>query len=104
MARPPQPDPHWNSDAPDPATSYAPYRIYNIGNNQPVKLLDFISALEECLKVKAIMEFLPMQPGDVPATYADIADLARDIGYHPRTSVQDGIREFVSWYRSYYKV
>jgi UDP-glucuronate 4-epimerase len=104
MARAPQPDPQWSGDAPDPGTSYAPYRIYNIGNNQPVKLLDFIAALEECLGIKAKMEFLPIQPGDVPATYADIEDLARDFGFHPRTSIQNGIRQFVSWYRSYHQV
>jgi UDP-glucuronate 4-epimerase len=104
MARAPQPDPQWSGDSPDPGTSYAPYRIYNIGNNQPVKLLDFIAALEECLGIKAKMEFLPIQPGDVPATYADIEDLARDFGFHPGTSIQNGIRQFVSWYRSYHQV
>ncbi len=102
-ARAPQPDPDWNGAAPDPGTSYAPYRIYNIGNHHPVKLLDFIGALEECLGIKARMEMLPMQPGDVAATCADIEDLERDFGFKPRTSVRDGIRQFVSWYRSYYK-
>lgn len=103
-ARAPQPDPDWNGAAPDPGTSCAPYRIYNIGNHHPVKLLDFIGALEECLGIKAKMEMLPMQPGDVAATCADIEDLVRDFGFKPRTSVRDGIRQFVSWYRSYYKV
>jgi nucleoside-diphosphate-sugar epimerase len=103
-ARAPRPNPQWNRANPDPGTSYAPYRIYNIGNNQPVQLLDFIAALEEHLGIKAKMELLPMQPGDVPATYADIEDLAKDFGFHPRTTIQDGIREFVSWYREYYQV
>jgi UDP-glucuronate 4-epimerase len=103
-ARAPQPDPDWNGAAPDPGTSCAPYHIYNIGNHHPVKLLDFIGALEECLGIKAKMEMLPMQPGDVAATCADIEDLARDFGFKPQTSVRDGIRQFVSWYRSYYKV
>jgi UDP-glucuronate 4-epimerase len=104
VARAPEPNPQWNRATPDPGTSYAPYRIYNIGNNQPVQLLDFIAALEEHLGIKAKMELLPMQPGDVPATYADIEDLAKDFGFHPRTTIQDGIREFVSWYREYYQV
>ncbi len=104
LAKAPQPNPHWNGTAPDPGTSYAPYRIYNIGNNHPVKLLDFIAALEEHLGIKAKMEMLPMQPGDVPATYADIEDLSRDFGFHPQTTIREGIRQFVSWYRSYYKV
>lgn len=101
-SRAPQPNPGWNRSVPDPGTSYAPYRIYNIGNHQPVMLLDFITALEECLGIKAEMELLPMQPGDVPATCADIEDLTRDFGFQPQTSVRDGIRQFVSWYRTYY--
>jgi UDP-glucuronate 4-epimerase len=104
MAKSPQPNPQWSGSAPDPGTSYAPYRVYNIGNNQPVKLLDFIAALEECLGIKANMELLPMQPGDVPATYADIEDLTRDFGFRPQTSIRDGIRRFVEWYREYYQV
>jgi UDP-glucuronate 4-epimerase len=104
MGKSPQPNPQWSGSAPDPGTSYAPYRVYNIGNNQPVKLLDFIAALEECLGIKANMELLPMQPGDVPATYADIEDLTRDFGFRPQTSIRDGIRRFVEWYREYYQV
>ena len=103
-SRAPQPNPHWDRAAPDPGTSYAPYRIYNIGNHQPVRLLDFIAALEECLGIKAKMELLPMQPGDVPATCADIEDLAKDFGFQPQTSIRDGIRQFVSWFRTYYEL
>lgn len=103
MRRPPPPNQEWRGDRPDPGSSYAPYRIYNIGNNQPVELLGFISALEECLGIEAKKDFLPMQPGDVPATYADISDLTRDFGFRPRTSVKEGISRFVKWYRDYYK-
>lgn len=102
--QPAAPDPAWNSDRPDPGTSYAPYRIYNIGNNTPVKLMRYINALEECLGKKAIMDMLPMQPGDVPATQADVSRLERDVGFRPATQVEDGIARFVKWYRSYYKV
>ena len=98
------PDPAWNSNAPDPATSYAPYRLYNIGNNTPVKLMRYINALEECLGKKAIMEMLPMQPGDVPATQADVSRLERDVGFRPATPVEEGIARFVKWYREYYRV
>jgi len=102
MGTAPQPDPTWTGDAPDPGTSAAPYRIYNIGNNQPVELMEFIRVLEECLGREAQKEFLPIQPGDVPATCADIDDLARDFGFRPATSIHDGIRKFVTWYRDYY--
>ncbi|MEP7157064.1 MAG: NAD-dependent epimerase [Betaproteobacteria bacterium] len=98
------PDPTWKSDTPDPATSYAPYRVYNIGNNSPVKLMRYINALEDCLGKKAIMEMLPMQPGDVPATQADVTRLERDVGFKPATRVEDGIAKFVKWYREYYQV
>ena len=98
------PDSNWNSDAPDPATSYAPYRVYNIGNNNPVKLMRYINALEDCLGKKASMEMLPMQPGDVPATQADVSRLERDVGFKPATQVEDGIARFVKWYRDYYQV
>lgn len=104
LPHPPQPDPAWSGDQPDPGTSYAPYRIYNIGNNQPVELLRFVRVLEENLGREAKKEYLPMQPGDVPATYADIDDLARDFGFHPGTTIEDGLRRFVSWYRDYYQV
>ncbi|SHI66486.1 UDP-glucuronate 4-epimerase [Desulfatibacillum alkenivorans DSM 16219] len=100
----PDPDPDWMGDDPDPATSYTPYRLYNIGNNQPVKLLKFIELIENALGMKAEKNMMPMQAGDVPATYADIDDLARDAGYWPRTSVEDGVRNFINWYREYYKV
>lgn len=94
----------WSSDNPDPATSFAPYRLYNIGNNNPVHLLAFIEALEKCLGKTAIKNLLPMQPGDVPDTYADISDLARDLGYKPVTRLEDGIRNFVEWYKDFYRV
>ena len=92
-------DPAWNSDCPDPATSAAAYRLYNLGNHQPVKLLHLIEVLEGCLGRKAAKQFLPMQPGDVVATYADIDDLARDVDFAPRTSIEDGVEQFVRWYR-----
>jgi UDP-glucuronate 4-epimerase len=99
---PPASDPRWNGLEPDPGASFAPYRIYNIGNNKPVQLLEFISVIEECLQVKARKEFLPMQPGDVPMTCADIQDIARDFGFHPATPLRQGISSFVAWYRQYY--
>ncbi|NLI81020.1 MAG: NAD-dependent epimerase [Deltaproteobacteria bacterium] len=104
MKRAPQPNPDWSGNRPDPGSSYAPYRIYNIGNNQPVELLHFISTLEECLGMEAVKEFLPMQPGDVPATYADISDLSLDFGFSPKTPVKEGIARFVQWYREYYRI
>jgi UDP-glucuronate 4-epimerase len=97
-------NPNWNSDAPDPATSSAPYRIYNIGNNKPVQLMDFINALEKALGRKAQLDLLPMQMGDVPSTMADVSDLERATGFRPRTSIEDGIAAFVNWYREYYDV
>jgi UDP-glucuronate 4-epimerase len=97
------PDPDWNSDDPDPATSSAPYRVYNIGNNRPVELSHYIETLELCLGRKAERNLLPLQPGDVPDTYADVSDLERDVGYRPATSVETGVAAFVDWYRSYYQ-
>jgi UDP-glucuronate 4-epimerase len=97
-----QPDPNWNSKAPDPSTSSAPYRIYNIGNNAPVPLMRYIEVLEECLGKKATKNFLPLQLGDVPETFADIDDLVRDVGYRPATPVEVGVRRFVDWYTEYY--
>lgn len=91
-------------DQPDPATSQAPYRIYNIGNDRPVELLRYIEVLEECLGRTATKNFLPLQPGDVPATQADMDNLARDFGYQPRTTVEKGVARFVEWYRAYYGV
>lgn len=98
-----QPDPRWNSDDPDPASSNAPYRIYNIGNNAPVQLSHYIATLEDCLGKKAIKNLLPLQAGDVPDTYADVSDLVADVGYKPATTVEFGVRAFVGWYRAYYK-
>ena len=103
MKRVPAPDPAWNGDHPDPAASYCPYRIYNIGNNQQEDLLHFIEVLEDCLGKKAEKEFLPMQNGDVPATYADVDDLVRDVGFKPTTTIDEGLRRFVEWYREYYR-
>jgi UDP-glucuronate 4-epimerase len=94
----------WNSDDPDPATSKGPYRIYNIGNNQKVDLMRYIEVLEECLDKVAKKNFLPMQPGDVPATYANVDDLVRDVGFKPDTPIEEGIKRFVAWYRDYYKI
>jgi UDP-glucuronate 4-epimerase len=97
------PNPDWTGDNPDPATSSAPFRIYNIGNNAPVDLSQYISTLEDCLGKKAVKNFLPLQAGDVPDTFADVDDLVRDVGYKPATSVETGIRRFVDWYLEYYK-
>ena len=99
-----KPNPDWSGDAPDSASSMAPYRLYNIGNNQPVELMHYIEVLEDCLGKKAEKNMLPLQPGDVPATYADVADLVRDVGYKPDMSVEQGIANFVDWYRNYYRV
>ena len=96
------PNPSWDSQSPDPGTSRAPYRLYNIGNSRPVELLRYIELLEGCLGRKATMNMLPLQAGDVPDTWADIADLERDVGYTPATPVEVGIRRFVDWYLEYY--
>jgi UDP-glucuronate 4-epimerase len=104
LAKPPAPDPTWVGDRPDPGTSRAPYRVYNIGNDRPVELMRYIEVLERCLGKRARMNLLPMQPGDVPATRADVDDLARDFGYRPRTTVEEGVARFVEWYRAYYRV
>jgi UDP-glucuronate 4-epimerase len=97
-----EPNKNWSGDSPDPATSYAPYRIYNIGNNEPVDLIEFIEVLEECLGKKAQKNMLPLQDGDVPETFADIDDLICDIGFKPETPLRVGIERFVQWYRQYY--
>lgn len=97
------PSPDWNPIQPDPAVSSAPYRLYNIGNNQPVRLIDFIGAIEKALGRKAVMNMLPMQPGDVESTYADIEALGEAVGFRPRTPIEEGIAKFVDWYRSYYR-
>jgi UDP-glucuronate 4-epimerase len=103
MGRIPSANPHWNSDKPDPGTSKVAYRLYNIGNNQPVALMDFIETIENVLGKKAKKEFLPMQPGDVPSTFADVQDLESDIGFKPNTPIKKGIEKFVEWYLDYYK-
>jgi len=100
----PEADPDWTSDTPDPATSYCPYRVYNIGNNNKEKLLRYIEVLENCLGIKARKKMLDMQPGDVPATYADVDDLVRDLDYKPGTSLEYGVSRFVEWYKQYYKI
>ena len=99
-----QPNPDWDSDRPDPGTSRAPYRIYNIGNNQPVELLHLIEVLERALGKKAEKNLLPIQPGDVPATFADVEALVQDVGFKPSTSIEEGVERFVRWYRHYYNV
>ena len=102
IARPPVGNPAWSGQQPEPASSPAPYKIYNIGNQNPVRLLDFIATLEAELGLEAKKEFLPMQPGDVPATFADVSDLTADFGYKPDTPIQVGIQRFMAWYRMYY--
>ncbi len=104
MERPAKPNPEWRGDNPDPGTSYAPYKVYNIGNNNPVELLEFIEVIETALGRKAHKEFLDIQPGDVPATYADVDDLIADVGFKPATPIAEGIGKFVDWYREYYSV
>jgi len=104
LDRVPEPNPDWSGDNPDSASSTAPYRLYNIGNNEPVELMHYIEVLEDCLGKKAEKNMLPMQPGDVQATYADIDDLVRDIGYKPDMTVEQGLANFVNWYRDFYRV
>jgi len=99
----PDSNPDWTGDAPDSGTSYARYKIYNIGNNNPVQLMDFIEAIENALGKKAIRNYMDLQPGDVPATYADVDDLIKDVGFKPDTSIEEGIGRFVEWYRDYYR-
>ena len=101
LDQPPSPDPTWDSNNPDPATSNAPFRLFNIGAEQQVELLRYIEVLEQCLGRKAIMEMLPLQPGDVPDTEADVTDLARVVGYKPKVTVEEGVKNFVDWYRGY---
>jgi UDP-glucuronate 4-epimerase len=98
------PNDAWNGDAPDPATSYAPYRIFNIGNSSPVPLLDYIGVIEKCVGKTAKLDLLPMQPGDVPSTMADVSELEAAVDFRPRTSVEDGVARFVAWYLDYYGI
>jgi UDP-glucuronate 4-epimerase len=102
MHKIPEPHPDGTGTTPEPATSKAPYRIYNIGNNQPIELMYFIEVLEKCLGIEAKKNLLPIQPGDVPITYADISDLMQDVGFKPDTSIEVGVERFVDWYRDYY--
>jgi len=103
LDRIPEPDPAWRGDSPDPSSSFAPYRLYNIGNNRPVDLMEYITTLEDQLGRKAVRNLLPMQAGDVPATCADVDDLTADVGFRPATPITEGIRRFVAWYREYYR-
>ena len=102
MDRVPEGNPDWSGAHPDPGTSFAPFKVYNIGNNNPVELLTFIEVLENCLGKNTEKNFLPLQAGDVPATYADVDDLVRDVGFQPATPIEEGLRRFVAWYREYY--
>jgi UDP-glucuronate 4-epimerase len=104
MDRIPGPASDWTGERPDPGTSSAPYRIYNVGNSQPVELMRLVEVLEACLGKKAKINLLPLQPGDVPATFADADDLARDVGFQPQTPIEEGVKRFVQWYREYYSV
>ena len=97
------PNDNWSSDAPDSATSQAPYRLYNIGNNQPVALMDYIETIEKAIGKAAIKNFLPLQPGDVPETYADVDALSEDVGYRPATPIATGVEAFVTWYKAFYQ-
>ena len=99
-----KPNDEWDPANPDPGTSKAPYRIYNIGNQQPVELMRYIEVIEECVGKKAEVNLLPLQPGDVPDTWADTADLSQDVGYAPNTPIEVGVKNFVDWYREYYNV
>jgi UDP-glucuronate 4-epimerase len=103
MGKIPEPNPGWTGENPDPGTSYGPYKVYNIGNNNPVELMTFIETIEKCLGRTAKKNLLPLQAGDVPATYADVDDLMEDVGFKPATSVEEGIGRFVEWYRKYYR-
>lgn len=102
MKKIPEADPKWSSDAPNPSSSCVPYKLYNIGNNQPIALMKFVHAIEDAIGKKAVIDYLPMQPGDVAATYADVSDLTADTGFKPSTSIKQGIQRFVDWYMDYY--
>jgi UDP-glucuronate 4-epimerase len=102
--RPPCGNPNWSSDRPDPASSGAPWRVYNIGNHTPVEVTEVVRLIEQAVGKPAIRELVPMQPGDVPETFADVDDLRKAVAFAPDTPVQDGVRRFVDWYRAYHKV
>ena len=102
LLQPPSPDPHWDAHAPDPATSRAPWRLLNIGNHAPMELARYIDAIERSVGRAAVRRLLPLQPGDVPETFADVDGLAALTGYRPRTTIEEGVPRFVSWYRGYY--
>jgi UDP-glucuronate 4-epimerase len=104
MNHSPKPNTAWHSATSDASQSSAPYKVYNIGNNAPVKLMDYVKAIENALDKKAVIELLPLQPGDVPATYADVSDLVKDLGYKPNTTIEDGVKKFINWYKEYYKI
>ncbi len=104
LDKPAKPNSEWSGKSPDPGTSLAPWRIYNIGNNKPVELMDYITAIEKSLGMKADIDLLPLQPGDVPDTYADVDDLVNNFNYKPSTTIQIGIDNFVNWYKEYYKI
>ncbi len=96
-------NPDWDSDDPDPATSQVPYRLYNIGNQQPIELMRYIEVIEECLGKEAEKNMLPLQAGDVPDTFADTEDLVQDVGYQPDTPIEVGVKKFIDWYLDYYQ-
>ena len=104
MQKIPESNKEWKGETPDSATSYAPYRLYNIGNNKPVQLMEFIGIIEKHLGKMAKKNFLPLQPGDVPATYADVDDLIKDVGFKPNTGIEEGLQEFIMWYKKYYQI
>ena len=104
IANPPKPNKNYDKTNQDPSTSHAPYKIYNIGNNKPVQLMEFIKTLEKHLGKEAKKEYLPLQAGDVPKTYADVDDLIRDVGFKPNTSIDEGIGKFVEWYKEYFDI
>jgi UDP-glucuronate 4-epimerase len=104
LDKPPQGDPSWSGQSPDPSKSRAPYRLYNIGNNSPVELMDFIEAIEKSVRRKAKKNFLPLQPGDVPATWADVDDLVNDFGYAPSVRIEEGVDRFVKWYLDFFEM
>lgn len=104
VKRPAQPNPEWSGANPDPSSSYAPYKIYNIGNNSPVRLMEFVEAIENKLNKTAKKNYMDLQPGDVPETYANVDDLFRDIDFKPETTIQDGVNKFIDWYLDYYSI